>query len=198
LTPTSESKTVGSTFKVTVGVDSGADKVIGIDLVGTFDATKLEIESIEKAATLGFAYDVTALSPKKDNTAGTFAMTLTPSSDSALTGVVAKGDLVVITFKGKAVGSGAVNFTCTANSVRETNVINDVASDVVDCATNQSGLYTITAASDGGSPAATNRPTPLPTGAKGRTELPKTGAVETTVLLMLAGIISLAGVGLLR
>jgi LPXTG-motif cell wall-anchored protein len=114
---------------------------------------------------------------------------------------VAKGDLVVITFKGKAVGSGAVNFNCTANSVRETNIINDSALDVVDCAQNQSGLYTITAASNGDStPASTSTPTPTPktTGTVTKTELPKTGAVETTILVMFLGITSLFGAVLLR
>lgn len=200
LTPSSSSQTVGATFRVTIGVDSGTDKIIGIDLVGNFDATKLEVVSIDKADVLGFVYDTAAFVAKKDNTAGTFEMTLTPASDSALTGVTAKGDLVVVTFKGKATGSGAVNFNCAANSVRETNVINDAALDVVDCGLNQSGLYTITAASGGTDSTPTNTPTPTPTstGTGTGTELPKTGAVETTILVVLAGVISLLGAVLLR
>ncbi|PJE66547.1 hypothetical protein COU93_03770, partial [Candidatus Shapirobacteria bacterium CG10_big_fil_rev_8_21_14_0_10_36_6] len=61
----------GTTFKVTVGVDSGTAKSIAVDAWVTFDATKLEVVSIDPASTPAF---VNSMGKNIYNTEGKFDM----------------------------------------------------------------------------------------------------------------------------
>ena len=191
LSPASGSFETGSTFKVTVAVDSGTAKSMAVDTFLTFDAAKLEVVSIDAAATPAF---VNSMGKNIYNAEGKFDMSFNPSGDAALAdSTVIKGDLAVVTFKAKSAGTALVNFTCTAGSTIDTNIFDTTGNDVVDCASNVNGSYTLTGSTVSG-------PTSTPvvnnvTAAPG--ELPKTGGFETTLGLMIFGIIgTLAGVAL--
>jgi hypothetical protein len=204
LNPTSGSYTTGSTFDVVMGVNSGTEKVIGLDIKATFDASKLEVESIVKGSVPddGYQFTYTNSSPIIDNSAGTFEVTLPSANSSVYTGVVANHELLKITFKAKATGTAALNYVCTAGSVAETNIINDSGNDVVACGSNQSGSYTITATS---SSSVTSTPTltPTPTSTSSTTSstsaptststatLPETGGAAETMALVILGFSSM-------
>jgi len=187
--------TNGGTFKVILSVDSGTAKSIGVDAWMTFDSTKLEVVSIESVPVPAFSY---SMGKNIFNTTGMFDISFnadanTGSADAA----VAKGDLALITFKALSTGVADVKFTCITASTKDTNIFDTNATDVIDCASNINGSYTINASS-GGSTNPTSTPTTVVnnvTSAPG--ELPKTGGFETTIGLMIFGLVgALAGVAL--
>ena len=189
----------GTTFKVTVGVDSGTAKSIAVDAWVTFDATKLEVVSIDPASTPAF---VNSMGKNIYNTEGKFDMSFNAAGDAGIAEAVAiRGDLAVVTFKAKAAGSAAVNFTCTAGSTIDTNIFDTTGNDVIDCVSNVNGSYTITA-SPGGATDPPTAPTAVPTTVVNNVttvpgELPRTGGVGATLGLMIFGIVgALAGVAL--
>jgi hypothetical protein len=183
LSPSSGTYTNGSTFTVTMGVDSGTEKSQGVDAWVTFDASKLEVVSIEKAANPAFAF---ALGKNIYNDTGKFDVSCTSTDTGTYEATVLSGDLVVITFKAKATGTANVNFTCSAGSTIDSNIFNMSANDVINCASNVGGVYTI---NDGGS--GSTDPTAAPTTAATTTseELPQTGGVGTTIGLLIFGIV---------
>jgi LPXTG-motif cell wall-anchored protein len=199
LNPSSASETTGSNFTVTMGVDSNTSKVIGIDIQGTFDASKLQIVSIDKAANIpdsGYQFTYTSGQAIINNTAGTFEVTLPSANSSVYTGVVAVQDLLTITFKPTASGTATLDYVCTAGSVADSNIIDQSGNDVVDCTANQSGSYTISGTNSSSS--VTNTPTPTSTSSSSSTaatatptkgaSLPDTGSVANTVALLVLGI----------
>jgi len=145
LSPAAANETVGQNFVVTLGVDSGTEKVIGIDIKGTFDASKLEIVSIDKGTIPddGYLFTYTPGQAIIRNDTGQFEATLAKLDSNLYTGVVAKHELLKITFRPKAAGTATLNYVCAAGSISDVNIINQSANDVVDCASNQSGSYTI-------------------------------------------------------
>jgi len=201
LNPAAGSYEQGTNFSVLVGANSAGEAVVGLDVVGSFDATKLELVSIAKVESSNVyqfvSYDQSLV--KIDNGAGTFAVTLTPSGSSVYMGQAINEDFLRLTFKGKAIGVASVNFTCETGSVVDSNIINQNALDIVDCASNQSGSYTI---SGGSGTAATTAPTSAAAtttvATTTTTELPETGGIAGTVGMMVFGAVSLMGVLLLR
>ena len=195
LSPSSGSFSNGSTFKVTVGVDSGTAKSMAVDAFLTFDAGKLGVVSVEDPSSPAFTF---SMGKNIYNSDGKLDMSFNPSGDSVLGESVAiVGDLAVVTFRAKGAGTAAVNFTCQAGSTIDTNIFDNQGSDVIDCASNQNGSYTIT---DSGPqptspPGATSTPVPpqatvTPNSGSG-TELPQTGSVGTTIGLLIFGIVGL-------
>ncbi len=189
----------GATFKVTVGVDSGTAKSMAVDAFMTFDSAKLEVVSIEAPTTPAFVF---SMGKNIYNTDGKFDMSFNPSGDAVLSDSTAiKGDLAVVTFRAKSTGTAAVNFTCTAGSTIDTNIFDTLGNDVIDCASNINGSYTITAGSSSGG-SSTTAPTTVPTTVVNNVtsapgELPRTGGFETTLGLMIFGLVgALAGVAL--
>lgn len=206
LTPTSGQFANGSSFSVVVGVNSETEKVAAMDVIGSFDATKLEITSIEKAAgaVFQFNYDP-ASTPIINNATGTFIITLNPISTSVYDATVLNGDLLKINFKAKSVGVAVVNFTCRAGAQDESNIGNQAFNDVIDCASNQSGSYTIGAAGGdtGSAPTPTtaaggSNPTAVPTVRSASPTMPQTGGIGATMGLISFGLISLLGAVFLR
>src|SRR3989339_575653 len=95
LSPSSGSFSNGSTFKVTVGVDSGTAKSMAVDAFLTFDAGKLEVVSVEDPATPAFTF---SMGKNIYNSDGKLDMSFNPSGDSVLGESVAiVGDLAVVT-----------------------------------------------------------------------------------------------------
>ena len=195
--PNSTNYSVGSTFIVTVGVNSEDQKSSAVDVWATFDKTKLEIvtDGIKKASSTPFTFDMT---PKFDNTAGTFQFSCVSTNTTAFENTVINGDLAVITFKAKVAGTAALNFTCTAGSTTDSNIFNSDINDVISCDTNSVGSYTITGDSTTTTTTTTSTPTLTPTTTltpstgTGTATLPQTGAVGATVGLIVFGAISLA------
>lgn len=192
LTPVSGSYTNGSTFTVSVGVNSETEKSSAVDVWATFDKTKLEIVSITKSTNPPFTFDMT---PKFDNIAGTFQFSCVSTNMSAFDDTVINGELAVVTFKAKAVGTAALNFTCAAGSTTDSNIFNSDINDVISCDANSVGSYTITGDSTA-TTTTTSTPTPTPTTTLAPTgtvteTLPQTGVVGATVGLIVFGAISL-------
>ena len=198
LSPAVDTFDQGSDFSVLLGANSGAEGVVGIDVVSSFDATKLELTGISKISTAD-VYEFVSYSESLvtiDNDAGTFAVTLTPVG-SIHEGQPVDEAFLRLNFRAKAVGVASVNFTCEAGAVVESNLINQSALDIVECASNQSGSYTINA-SDGGSTAeATATPTTASTSG-GDDELPQTGSVAQTLGMVVFGVVSVLGALMLR
>jgi hypothetical protein len=196
LTPVSGSYSIGSTFVVSVGVNSETEKSSAVDVWATFDKTKLEVVTITKSMNPPFAFEMT---PKFDNTAGTFQFSCVSTNMSAFDDAVINGELAVVTFKTKAVGTVALNFTCTSGSTTDSNIFNSDINDVISCSANSVGSYTIigdsttaiTTTTPTLTPTLTSTTTLTPTGTAVAT-LPQTGTMGATVGLIVFGAISLA------
>ncbi|MBI2465532.1 hypothetical protein HYV64_05305 [Candidatus Shapirobacteria bacterium] len=194
LSPASGSQTVGQEFSVMMGVDSDTEKVVGIDIKASFDSSKLEVVSIEKGVIPddGYQFSYTSGQAIIRNDTGVFEVTLTPLNQSVLVGPIAKHELLKITFRPKATGSATLNYTCLSGSVVETNIISQVGADVVDCSANQGGSYTINAGIGGNNSAPEATATPVP---EGSSDLPQTGVIENTMLLVGFGFVSVIVAG---
>lgn len=180
--PSTGTYTNGSTFTVTMSVNSGTEKSQGVDAWVTFDASKLEVVSIEKASNPAFAF---ALGKNIYNDTGKFDVSCTSTDMGTYEATVLSGDLVVITFRAKATGTVNVNFTCSSGSTIDSNIFNMSANDVIDCASNVNGVYTINSGSS-------SDPTAVPTittTSSSSTELPQTGGIGTTVGLLIFGLV---------
>lgn len=191
LSPSSGSYNNGSTFDVIVGVDSGTAKSMAVDAFVTFDSAKLEVVSIEPVSSPAF---VNSMGKNIYNAEGKFDMSFNPSGDAVLSeSTTIKGDLAMVKFKAKSTGSAVVAFTCTAGSTIDTNIFDITGNDVIDCASNINGSYTIGAGSG-------TVPTLAPVISEVTTvpgELPRTGGFETTLGLMIFGLVgAIAGVAL--
>lgn len=204
LTPISGDYANGSTFTVSIGVNSDGEKSSAVDVWSTFDKTKLEVVSIVKSANPPFPFEMT---PKFDNTAGTFQFSCVSTNMSAFDDAVINGELAVVTFKAKAVGIASLNFTCTPGSTVDSNIFNSEINDVIGCSANSVGSYNIIAGSVTttptvttttptitATPTLTNSITSAPATDLGTTSttLPQTGAVGSTIGLIIFGVIGLA------
>lgn len=196
-TPPTGTYNLGESFSVILGVASETEKVVAMDVVGSFDASKLEIVSIDKVGTpaMNFAWD--SNTPIIHNDTGKFEITLSPMSSSVYDGEVANGQLLSFNFRSKTVGVATLNLTCQAGQIVESNIINQSSSDVVNCPSNQSGSYTIQAV--GGETGITPTVAPGTTvTAAPTTSLPQTGSFDSTLGLMVFGIASILGALFLR
>ena len=198
LSPTTGDYTVGQDFSVTVDVNSDGEGVTGLDVFGTFDSTKLEMVSIEKVTTAGiwnlFESDfVSQQGMSFSNTAGTFSMTAVSASNTPVGAAGLSGAFMVFNFKAKAVGTASLNFSCTAGDITETNIINIDAMDIVDCASNKSGSYTIAA----GTTNPDSTPTPV-LAESTASELPQTGSLVQTLGVIVFGSVTFLGALMLR
>ncbi|MCX6726897.1 MAG: cohesin domain-containing protein [Candidatus Shapirobacteria bacterium] len=194
LTPSSGTFSVGDQIKVTVGIDSGTDKVYTADLFMVFDVSKLEFVDATSILKDPPVFPFTKGANNFDNTAGTFNVSLGPVSSTSDGSAIAKGDLVALTFKAKAAGTGTLSFACTGGNVNDTNIINQDITDVVNCAANQSGSYTIQAGDSGSvgtTTTTTTTTTAVATPTKAPSALPKTGVLTPTVTLLVMGLVGI-------
>lgn len=188
LTPSSASASVGGNLEVTVGIESGTDKVYTGDIWMTFDAAKLELTSVDAISNSTFAF---TLGDKNiDNVAGTLKVALIPSVSSSLDSKVATGPIVKLTFRAKATGVATAVFTCTSGNLNDANIIDPNSADIIVCGSNQSGSYNINAGTGGDSAAST---TTVTTSTTTTSELPRTGVDGPTIAMIIMGIMSLFG-----
>jgi len=185
--PSTGTYTNGDTFKVNIGVDSGTEKVQGVDVVATYDPTKVEVVSIEALTndTFQFFMEKSIYSDTGKFTATFYATGAEGTYDAK----VITGDLATVTFRPKATGTINVNFTCTTGSTIDSNLNNISGVDVINCPSNINGVYTITAGSNTTTPDPTATPVPADDG--GDTTLPQTGGVGTTIGLLVFGIVGI-------
>ena len=212
LSPASGSYDVGSQFEVIVGITTGSSKMFAADIWATFDASKLEMLNVVRAYTSESLSE--ALAPLKylevvktadsiDNNTGVMKISLQNlQSTSHDTVALNNQPILKITFLAKSAGTANFNFTCTQGSVNDSNIIDATTyEDIVTCASNQSGLYTInstgsnptatptTSSSSGGSGSSTTTTTTTTTSSG--SELPRTGVVEYTWGFGIAAIVLL-------
>jgi len=200
MSPSSGTYSVDGTFSVTVKVDSGTETVGGVDGVGTYDSTKLELVSTTKASPMVFESTDSGGGCSISTTAGVGKFSFSCYSNDALSDKVVNGDLVVLNFKAKATGTAVAGFTCASGSTTDSNIVkSSTATDVIVCGENVGGSYTINS-SGSTDTTATNTPTPTTTSSATTTasELPKTGGVGATFGLIIFGIVSFASVALLK
>ena len=208
LVPSSGTYTKGGIFDVVVAVDSGSVETLAIDVHLKFDPARVEIVSAEPVTNLFDLLGLVSIGPNPDNTIGTFtdSFYISPEKHPEEKTTVS-GNLLNIKFKPKVSGTINVDFKCTAGSDADSNIFDGTTTaDMINCPSNINGVYTIT---DGGTsnpdptptsspssnnPTATptsspsvNNPTAVPTSG---TELPKTGTIETTIGLIIFGIVS--------
>jgi len=187
LSPSSGNYSVDDTFTVTMNADSASEVVGGVDAVGTYDSSKLELVSATKASGMVFeSTDGGGSCSINTATAGKFSVTC--YSNDALTDKAVNGPLVVLNFRAKATGTATVSFTCTSGSTTDSNIVKTSTSgDVIVCSENVGGSYTI-GESDGGD---TSEPTTT-------TSLPKSGSVGMTLALSVFGAVGVLSAIFLR
>lgn len=187
LSPASGSYSQGSQFQVNVGAETEGQKTGGIDIWATFDASKLEVVSITKIADASYGF--AEIQPNINNDAGKFDVALVSNSQSSFDAVAISGDLIQITFKAKATGTASLNFTCSAGSFTDSNIISSTQTnqDLIDCPSNPSGSYTITAAVGGDTTTTTSTK-----------QLPQTGVATPTIVMIVMGCLGIIGAAVLR
>lgn len=194
LSPSSGNYTVGQNFSVTATMTSGGEVIGGADGVGTYDASILELVSVEKASSMVFSTtDDGGNCVISESEAGRFGYSCYSNSNTSSNSN--SGDLVVFNFKAKAVGTGLVKFTCVQGSTTDTNVTKaDPVGDVIVCSENVNGSYVISA----GSGTSTVDDTDEDTVEDSTEELPKTGVFGATLGLILFGVVSVASAVFLK
>jgi hypothetical protein len=191
--PSSANKSLNETFTVTAKVDSSGEVIGGVDGIGTYDSSRLELISITKASDMVFSnLDSGGSCQIGTSSGGKFSFTC--YANSAVDNTAVSGNLVVFSFKAKATGTATVSYSCTEGSTVDSNIVKtSTSADVISCGSNGSGSYVI---SEGSSSSATNTPTPTTTSSS--TELPQTGSVGVTVGLVLFGVVSLVSAVFLK
>lgn len=196
ISPASGSYTVGQEFDVVVGITSGTSKVFAADIWATFDASKLEMKDVIAA----FDSSVIKLNVNKtdssiNNSTGVMKISVQNTESTIYESIVLNDQPILrITFVAKAAGTGSLNFSCSQGSVNDSNIIDaETYEDVVTCASNQSGSYTITGSSAGGDEgeATTTTTTTTTTAVSDDSELPQTGVIEYTLGFGLLAIVFL-------
>ena len=199
LVPSSGTYSKANSFDVVVAVDSGNVETMAIDVHLKFDPLKVEIVSAEPVTNLLDILGLVSIGPTPDNANGKFFdsyyISLEKHPDEKTT---VSGNLLSIRLKPKIAGTINIDFDCTAGSDADSNIFDGTTTaDMISCPSNVNGVYTIT---DGGTanPDPTAVPTippsndnPDPTAAPTQSnELPQTGTVETTIGLIIFGIVS--------
>lgn len=196
--------TVGQEIKTIVKMDSGGKIIGGADGMGTYDTTRLELISIEESPSLVFnsggGSGGCSVTDKEDleNPDG-FGFSCYSNFNTEVDND--SGELVVFTFKAKAVGTATVKFDCTQDSTTDSNIItSEPVAEILVCSEIKNGSYVITQ----GSGEATPTTTPDDDDAEETTtestsdELPKTGGIGATLGLILFGAISVASAVFLK
>jgi hypothetical protein len=133
---------LGETFELTIGVNSMYEVVSGVDIVGTYDSSKLELLSVKQVPDMVFTANGGACSvTTTTNVAGNFKFSC--FSQNSKTDSMVNGDLAILTFKPKAEGAAAVKFLCDKGSTVDSNITKTrTAVDILDCNnTNKSTVF---------------------------------------------------------
>jgi hypothetical protein len=205
--PATGTLNVGDQLTVKIAVQTETEKSQAMDVWATFDPAKFEIvtDGIVKAADAPANYTF-IMTPHIDNAAGRFDIPFSSTVMSDLEASPVSGNLAQVTFRAKAAGTVALNFTCVQNDTRDTNIFRSgTSTDVVTCSANQNGSYTI-GSSVAPTPTVASGPTPtsgppLPTstpiisnpGSSPTPTLPQTGSVGATIGMIVFGLVMIVG-----
>lgn len=188
LSPSSGNYSVNNTFTVTMNADSASEVVGGVDAVGTYDSSKLELVSATKASGMVFeSTDGGGSCSINTGTAGKFSITC--YSNDALTDKAINGPLVVLNFRAKSTGTATVSFTCTSGSTTDSNIVKTSTSgDVISCSENVGGSYTIGESDGDNEDESTTTPA----------SLPQSGSTGVTLALVVFGAVTVLSAVFLR
>ncbi len=145
LAPSSGSFNTGQTFTATVQVNPAGDSVNAVEAQMTFDNSVLSVVSVSKD---GSVFSLWPVEPTFSNSAGTISF-----GGGHTAPISARSNLLTITFRATAEGSGSVAFgsaSVLAADGRGTDVLGDAVG----------GTYTVAAAATP-SPTPTPEPTPV-------------------------------------
>jgi len=177
-TPATKSEVLGDSFEVSVNVDTGGKSIGSVDAIIEYDQSLLEVVSVSEGLFFPTVTSVTA-------TPGTIKIYGIADAGAPKTGT---GILATITFKGKSAGTALVDFTCQSGSTTDSN-INEGSVDVIVCSANGDGSYVISSSTSTSS-ATQSGLSETTTG-----DLPQTGVLEPTILLLGIGVVlSILGV----
>jgi len=195
LDPTEGSYNVNGSFEVVVNINTDGQTIVATDALINYDSSKLQVDGVSAGDFFG---DVTS-----DVSGGRISIYATPKT--ALSGKSGSGVVATISFSAIGAGTASVSFLCEAGSDLDSNIWSEDFNDVIGCASNGSGSYTI------GSDLGGEETTPTPTTAAGAatstltptssaststatptpSELPETGFDVPIAVLMLGGVIML-------
>jgi hypothetical protein len=195
LEPASGTYKVGDEFDVAVWVDPSGEDVQTMDIIISYDKTRLETSKEKiKDGQYFESFNSYVFNVYQDTGKLNLYIFSTQGSYSKNT----KGKVLTITFKAKSTGTAAVNFVCGSDG--DSAIWSPEITNLIVCGANGSGSYTIIAS---GETSPTSTPTPTPTSApSGATATPTpmtTGeTTPTPTALPQAGFSSLGlGTGLL-
>lgn len=178
LSPSSGSISTSGT-NINVDIDTGSLEAKSAKAVINFDATKLEVTSIQE----GTFFD--EVSYNIYNTTGQVVINANLSLGSSLESKTGTGTLATMTVRAKtSSGTANMTFDCTEGSSTDSGINDPTPTDIIDCASNVNGSYTLGAAavtSPSPSPAV-GGPQPSPS------VLPVAGTVGSTVSLLILGL----------
>lgn len=172
LLPSSGSISTAGT-NIEVKIDTGGQAAKSAKAVIKFDATKLEVSSI----TAGSFFD--EVSHNIYNSTGQVVINANLSLGNSLETKTGTGVLATMNVKAKlSTGSANMTFDCTTGSSTDSGINNAVPTDIIVCASNVNGSYTLGA---GASLSPGTSPVPTPSA------LPVAGSVGPTLSLLLLG-----------
>lgn len=133
---------------IIVKIDTGGQAAKSAKAVINFDATKLEVSSIQAG---NFFDDI---SHNIYNTTGQVVINANLSLGSMLESKTGSGTLATMTVNAKAIsGTAAMSFDCTQGSSTDSNINDPTPLDIIICTSNLDGSYTLGAtASSSASP----------------------------------------------
>lgn len=122
---------VGETFEVSVSADSASNKISGVDIVGSYDATKLELISMKKSDSFVFGDRGDCAVKTNDLTRFLASCWFNNSTNDSS----ASGKLITMVFKAKAEGPAEFSFDCVNGSTYDSNIISE-NKDIITCEEN--------------------------------------------------------------
>lgn len=179
--PTFTSVRPDNTFDVDINVDAGVDQIAGTDIYLTYDATKLEVQTVTDGNYFPQVEDVPA-------TGRVYISGFVNTQGDYKTGA---GTVATVTFKALEEGSTSLTIDCDPAITDTSKIVrNDTAvTNVLECSSLDGHTVTISVdAPDNGTSTTTTTTT------SGVTELPQSGVVEDMLTFAVWGGI-LVGIG---
>lgn len=187
--PSSVNVDVGDTFDMDIVVKVSDDEITGVDAVGDFDPSVLEVQAITDGTFLEIAHK------SFDNPGRFYVAGLVNSVGESVTG---EGVLATVTFKAIASGTTTVTYLCELGETGESNISESStvdAPDLIECGLNGEGVVVV-GGSSGGTSSGSSGSSGSTSGGSGGSELPKSGVFDDLlVFIVIGGVLFVIGVG---
>ncbi len=192
--PSSGDQVVGDSFEVVVKIDTGEEEASAADAAISFDATRLKVNQVVEGDFFPeFSYEI-------DNSEG--RVTLWGMTEVHLEPVSGEGDLGTITFEAQSSGEASASFLCEDDSSLDSGIWDPSGNNLIDCASNGSGSYSIGGQSEEEDSTTTTESTTESTTEEDEvstttestataSELPEAGVETPLIILGVGGIIML-------